>query len=335
MNIKIFISSSIALFTCFACNNQFSHPDTSNIAVNIKVIPFYQDVFSKTDSSISCKINRLDSIYPMFFSDFCAYDLHIGRPSDSLFAHNFNMFLSAPENDEVISCCDSVYYSMINLNNDISDAFSCIKYYCPRLLTPIVSCHFSGFGNKIIVDSTYISFSIEHYLGSDCRFYSWLDIPVYARYNKTRDNIVPDLVKAWLYANFPDTTYKDDILTAMIYQGKILYATHKVIPNISDNLLFGFNDSQLKWCNRAESEMWAYLAENKLLYSTEPLDKNKLINEAPFTSYFGTNSPGRATLFCAYHIVCNYMSRYPETTLEQLFCLSDAQQLLVEARYRP
>lgn len=55
----------------------------------------------------------------------------------------------------------------------------------------------------------------------------------------------------------------------------------------------------------------AYL-EHKLLYSTAMLDRSKIVNEAPFTSYFGNKSPGRAAIYCAYNIVRAYMDAHPE-----------------------
>lgn len=97
----------------------------------------------------------------------------------------------------------------------------------------------------------------------------------------------------------------------------------------------GFSDQQLQWCQNAEAQMWGFLAEQQLLYSTNIIDQRKLINEAPFTTYFGQQSPGRAVLYCAYNIIYQYMQHHPDTTLDQLLLLSDPQQILLQAHYRP
>lgn len=325
----------LVAFIVLACDSQFKHPDTSGISVDIHLRPFYRDLFSTSDSSVHSKSERLSSLYGDFYTDICRYELELGSPSDSAFENNFEFFINIPENSEVIATCDSVYNQLNDIDEQLSDAFSCIHYYMPELLTPEVLCHFSKFNRKIVVDSTYISFSIEHYLGSNCRYYSWLEMPQYACATKDASYIVPDLVRAWFYANCPDTTGREDILSAMIYQGKVLYAVKSCLPDLPDNLLFGFDDEHYEWCQNAESDMWACLAEQKLLYSTNPLDRTKIVNDAPFTAFFGPASPGRAALYCAFNIVCSYMRQHPECTIRELFANPNAQQILVESRYRP
>lgn len=328
------ITTAIFAAALTACGGQFKHPDTSGIDTQITVQPFYSDLLSDEDSTIDAKIERMNSLYGEFFTDFCEYGLRIGQPGDSLFKSSLNTFLTLPENSEVIAACDSVY-AQLSINDQLTDAFKCIRYYMPHLPVPKVYCHFSGFNQKIIVDSTFISFGIENYLGEQCRFYQWLGVPLYARHTKSAEYITSDIVKGWYYANCPDLSDKEDILSAMIYQAKILYATKASMPSLDLTKLFGFTEKQLEWCEKAEADMWAYLAENKLLYSTDQLVRNKLVRDAPFTQYFGQDSPGRAVLYCAFSIVCDYMRQHPETTMPELFAMADAQKILVEARYRP
>lgn len=324
-----------------ACGGRFSHPDTSNIDVDITVRPFYQELFGAHDASPEAKADRLTREYGSYFVDYCDHELCIGSPLDTAnhdsFVDGFSRFLGIEENKEVIATCDSVYGSLRSLSADVTDAFRCFKYYFPSKRVPSVSVHFSGFNSKMFItaDSLNLSLSIEHYLGADCRYYPMLEIPLYARQIKTPQNIVPDMVKAWLYANYPNQSETDDVLTALIYQGKILYALNMCVPSISDELLFGFTAEQLEWCQQCKRQMWTAMVEQKLLYSTNPLDRNKLVNETPFTVFFGQNSPGRAALYCAFGIVDSYMKAHPGTTIEQLLEQQDAHQLLIEAQYVP
>lgn len=312
-----------------ACNKQFSHPDTSGIDLKISVDPFYKAVFATSNP------HALNSQYSDIFADYCSRELHIGRPGDADFDDNFRQFIEYPDNAEVIAACDSLFDKLTTLDDQLTDAFQCFAYYFPDIAIPHVYCHFSGFNSKIIVDSTYVSFSIEHYLGADCRFYQWLEVPQYARRAKQPDNITPDIVKAWLYANYPDQSDRDDILAAMLYQGRILYCLARILPDIDRTLLLGFTEQQLQWCQNAEAQMWGFLVEQQLLYSTNLINRRKLINEAPFTTYFGQQSPGRAVLYCAFNIICQYMQHNPDTTLDQLLSLTDPQQILLQAHYRP
>ncbi len=334
---KKLIDKLTILFTSLlivGCTDDFKRPDTSNIDIDIKIRPFYKDMFKPYDD-INLHISSLNNTYNGFFADLCKHELRIGAPSDSLFPTTFKQFLSYKENAEVIATCDSVWETLSDIDKNITDGMKCMKYYFPNITTPEILTHFSGFNSKVIVDSTYISFCIEHYLGSNCRYYSWLEIPQYARTTKSKDYIVPDLIKAWIYANMPELSEKEDILTALIYQGKVIYATKSCLPNTPLQTIMGYNDQQMNWCEKAEAEMWGFMIEEKLLYNTNPLDKNKLINDAPYTSYFGQTSPGRAALWCGFNIVKNYMRLHPEITMQKLFEIADAQQILIGSQYQP
>lgn len=328
--------TTIALSTLYivGCNSVFKRPDTSDIDINIAVRPFYKDLF-KPYTDIQTHIDKLYIDYDSAFMKMYAYELRLGSPSDSGFAANLKQFLDIKENAEVIAKCDSVWETLSKLNSQLTDAMKCIKYYFPQTNTPEVLTHFSGFNNNIIVDSTHISFSLEHYLGANCQYYTWLEIPQYAHKTKTAEYIVPDLVRAWIYANMPDTSDKEDILTAMIYQGKVLYATKKCLPDVPMHTIMGYDKEQFEWCEKAEANMWGFMAEEKLLYSTNHLDHKKLIKDAPFTSFFGKQSPGKAALYCGLNIVKNYIQKHPELTLTQLFANDNAQQILIESQYQP
>ncbi len=330
-NIQIIL---LALLTVLAtsCGNEFSRPDTTGHEVRLSVRPFYRDMFAGGNTHELVK--KLSADYGKYFDTYCLQEIRIGQPTDPDFELNFGRFLSYDENNEVIATCDSVW-DKLDIDDELSDAFSCFGALFPSAPVPQqVLCHFSGFNDKIFVDSTYISFSIEHYLGPNCRFYDWLEIPRYAQRTRTPDYIASDLIKGWIMACLPEMSGKEDVLTAIIYRAKVLYATHACMPSIDLQTLFGFTDKQLTWCEKNESRMWAYMASHKLLYSTNQLDRNKLANEAPYTAFFGNESPGRAATYCAYQIVRKYMSE-KKVPVEMLMNTHDAQSILREAHYNP
>lgn len=327
------LASATLLLT--ACGGEFRHPDTSGCEITLSVKPFYKDLMEHDGKDANELAASLEHKYGYYFDTFCQGELRIGKRGDALFAQEFDRFINAPENDEVFHACDSVY-ATINADDAISDAFSCFRALFPERPYPTdIYCHFSGFNDRMFVDSTFISFGIEHYLGASCRFYEWLQIPHYARLTRSTTWLVSDLVKAWVYCTMPETSGREDVLTALIYQGKTLYCVHSCIPDLDEAVLFGMTDEQLNWCKTYEARMWAYLAEHKLLYSTALLDRSKIVNEAPFTSYFGNKSPGRAAIYCAYNIVRSYMASHPDTSLSSLMDNPDAQEILQGSHYNP
>lgn len=335
--IKSFLSAVFTIVLLSACSQQFDHPDTSAYNdLNIEVNPFYKSVFCEQQVSSLVLANTLQDQFPDIFRTYVARELRLGDPSELLFPQRFDEFIHYADNNELVSACDSLWTdNNERWNRELTDAFRCMKFFLPDAPVPNVYAHISGFNSKMFMDTTYISFSIEHYLGADCRFYQWLDVPMYARNTKTADYVAPDIIRAWLYGLYPDLSAKGDILSDIVYQGRILYCVWRMMPHLTMEQLLGYDDRQMEWCRNCEAQMWGYMAEHDLLYSTKPMDKAKLINEAPFISYFGQNSPGRAPIYCGLRIVMAYMEAFPKTTIEQLLTLKDAQKILMGAGYNP
>ncbi|MGN0030300.1 MAG: hypothetical protein ACI35Q_11315 [Marinilabiliaceae bacterium] len=334
MKCPIWLCVGLAAVAC-GCQKEFKHPDTSGNEVSLSVIPFYKDLMESGETDVKKLSEGLSSKYGEFFDSFCRYELRIGQPGSPMADSLLSLFLSQPENTEVLAACDSVF-DKIDIEDEASDAFSCFATLFPEQPVPRqILCHFSFFNSRILVDSAYVSFGIENYLGSKCRFYDWLAVPVYARQNRDSKWVVTDLIKAWILSTMPDESGREDVLTALIYQAKVLYAIHCCMPKIDDCRLFAMSDGQLEWCRSNEANMWSLLAERKLLYSTEMLDKSKLVNEAPFTYFFGNNSPGRSAVYCAYNIVRGYVKRHPDVTPAKLMAIQDAQSILQGSGYSP
>ena len=108
-----------------------------------------------------------------------------------------------------------------------------------------------------------------------------------------------------------------------------------MFPNSSDSLKIGFTSDQMLWCIKNEKQMWNYLIEKKLLFSTDYMTINKHINPAPFTSGYPKESPGRASIWLGWKIVDAYMERNSDLTLKNLMLDDDYQKILSESRYEP
>ncbi|NSW94389.1 MAG: gliding motility lipoprotein GldB, partial [Bacteroidales bacterium] len=61
----------------------------------------------------------------------------------------------------------------------------------------------------------------------------------------------------------------------------------------------------------------------------------KLIGDAPFTSYFTNESPGKAAVWIGFRIVESYMKNNKGVKLSDLMQDKDIQGLVEKARYNP
>ena len=190
----------------------------------------------------------------------------------------------------------------------------------------------SGFNQSFISLPGLLAIGIDNYLGSDKRYYQDLGIPAYIRINKNPENLVADAVRAWLYSEIPAP--EGGFLERMIYEGKIYYLARKLLPEISEENLFHYSEKQVEWCHQQERAMWKYLAEQKILFSTDRLTTRKFMDEAPFTRDFGNDSPGRAGIWIGYRIVSSYM-KTSGLELKSLPGITNAKEILSGSKYHP
>jgi uncharacterized protein YjaZ len=91
----------------------------------------------------------------------------------------------------------------------------------------------------------------------------------------------------------------------------------------------------MKFCRNNESQMWQYLVENDLVFKTDQFIIRKLLGDAPFTSYFTNESPGRASAWIGFRIVESFMIKNRGTSLESLMKNVNIQEILEKAKYNP
>ena len=331
---KYFVVVVIAILLV-SCNKGADTPDVSHISVDVKVKPFYQDLFALNVDELSAQFPPLEEKYGSFIDAYSQKIIRIGDPKDPKYFEYLKSFLEYDANRDVLEKCNAVFKDTEQLDDDLSQAFRYLKYYFPEQNIPDVYLHISGFNQSVVVDSAWLSISVEKYLGADCEFYEWLSIPVYLRNKMTPGKIVPDVMKAIVLTSFPGKKQNEDVISHMIQEGKLLYFIKSMIPNLPDSLLFDYNEKQLEWCQNSEAGLWAGMVERKHLYNSERMVIQKYVGDGPFSYYFGQESPGRAGVFLGYHIVESYMKEHPELTLFQLMHETDAHKILRLSRYRP
>jgi uncharacterized protein YjaZ len=128
---------------------------------------------------------------------------------------------------------------------------------------------------------------------------------------------------------------KADLISSMVYEGKILYFVKAMSPDIPDSVSLNFTNSQTKWLKNNEEKVWTYFIENKKLFESDILEIRKYTGEAPFTAAFGNNSAPRAGQYIGFRIVEEYMQKHPEVSLPQLMTEPDAMKILQQSVYNP
>jgi hypothetical protein len=247
-------------------------------------------------------------------------------------------FCTDRQNNDVYALTMKVFPDIDEIETDLENAFRHYLYYLPDRKAPGIFTCITGFNNSIITGDSLLGISLDRYLGADCEYYPRLGIYNYISARMTPAYVVPDCIYGWAASewDFQSTGYQaDNVLSEVIHQGKLKFFEKCMLPEKDDELIFGFTPGQMKFCRNNEDQMWQYLIENDLLFSTDQFIIRKLTGEAPFTSYFTAESPGRAAVWIGFKIVEAYMMKNRNISLQNLMNENDVQLMLEKAKYNP
>jgi hypothetical protein len=308
-------------------------------AVNVKSVPVEItvqrfDLDLRAAAYDTAQIPALRRSYGPFLEYFSAGLIAIGNSSGAEYARLLGDFARSPIVETAYHEVDAVFPDEKMLNEALTGGFKHLSYYFPDMLIPRVYAYVSGFNEAVMLTDSVVGVGIDRFLGDTCTLYDQLDFPKYQQRNMHPGRIPVVCLQAWLASEYlPEDNGEGNFLHQMMYEGKLLYVTRKCFPKAADTLIFGFASSQLAWCEHNEAGIWEYLLENQLLYINNQFTIRKFTEEAPFTSAFTPEAPGRAVNWLAYRIVEKYMKRNKVSFSGLMRC--DAQVILKEARYNP
>jgi hypothetical protein len=320
-----------------SCRKNHYRISTSSINVRLGIKRLEKDLFSMNPNEINASVPDLKKKYGDFLQLF-SYVINAGDINNSDFGDFLAGFCTDKLNYEVYASVMKKYPDVLWIESDLQEVFRHYLYYFPERKVPAVFTCTTGFNNSIITGDSILGIGLDRYLGPDCDYYKRLDIYKYLSDRMTPDNIVPDCIFAWGTSewDFSVLNYPvDNVLSEMIHEGKLKYYEKCMLPEVADEIIFGFTKDQFKFCRNNEKQMWQYLIEKDLLFNTDKFTIRKLTGEAPFTSFFTNESPGRASVWIGFRIVESYMMKNPHIPLNDLMKNVDVQSILEKAKYNP
>jgi hypothetical protein len=327
----------LIIVSVYSCKSNQYDVDISGIKAEVRIRRLEKDLFSIDPVSVPATVPDLRRNYKGFLQLF-SYVINTGDVNDSTFTDFLVRFCTDKLNNEVYAAVNKVFPDLSDTEKKLSSAFRYYKYYFPGRNVPAVYTCISGFNNSIITGDSVLGISLDRYLGADCEYYPRLGIYKYLSDRMTPDHMIPDCIYGWGASewDFRSAGYgADNVLTEMIHEGKLRYYQKCMLPDTPDELLLGFTTEQMKFCRNNEAQMWLYLLEHDLIFSTDQFIIRKLTGEAPFTSFFTNESPGRAAAWIGFRIVESFMARNTNVTLEELMKDTDIQGILEKAKYSP
>nr|MDA3779870.1 hypothetical protein [Bacteroidales bacterium] len=280
-------------------------------------------------------IAYLSKNYPVFFELYNTKIINIGSTTNKAYSEYLIAFLTDYTINNIHNKTLEKIPDVEFLNKKLTKNFKRYKYYFPNKTIPAVYTFTGGFNQSIVIGDSLLAIGTDKYLGGNCEYYTRLKIPNYKKKNMHYKKIPSDCINAWITTEFVYNDSIDNLTNNIIYKGKIQYLLDALMPDEPDTLKFGFTSQELKWCKQNEKEMWNYLIENKLLFTTDYMTINKFINPAPFTAGFPQDSPGKAIEWLGREIIYAYMKRNSDISISELMKEDNYQKILTESRYQP
>ena len=329
----------LSLLLLFSCNRSVNKADIDNIDLEIKIKRLEKELFELSVDSITYSIPYLENKFGHFYELF-NYVINIGETKSPYYPRYIKSFISDPTNREVYQAVIREFPDIDMLEKSLTESFKYYKYYFREKTIPDIYTFISGFNTSVIVDTNILAIGLDRYLGAECEYYNKLGLPGYKRITMYKEKIVTDCMFAWVSTEWyfnKEASWElvNNVLNNIIHEGKLIYLVKSLVPREDISIIMGFSADQIKFCRRNEKQMWTFLIEHKLLFSSDRMTVNKLISEAPFTSYFPSDSPGRAAVWIGYRIVEQYMRKNPGLTLSDLMENNDYQLILEGSAYNP
>ncbi len=326
-----------SLLLISACNHEKKTDiDVSSIAIGQPFLRFDKELFTSGNVITAEMVINFRARYNTFFDLYCDRILRIHNNSDSATAFDLTQFINDNDVKEIHRKVDSLYANTDGIQKDLLQAFRHYKYYFPQKPLPAVVTYISAFNYQVITADSMLGIGLDMYLGNNNELmYSSIGIPMYMSRRFSKEYILSDALKGWFQGEYEPDKVKTELLSQMIYNGKLLYFTELMAPGMPDTIITGYTKAQLDWCTKNESNIWAFFIEQKLLYSTVMQQYIKYINDGPTTNGLPKESPAKLGAWIGWQIIKAYMDKNSGISLEQLLKENDAQKILNNSNYKP
>ncbi len=331
------ILSIILLVFLFSCKTETDSKelDLSHISVDIKINRFEKDLFTLQNSdSIEEGLNELNEKYGLFYHSFTEEIIKVGNYQDPAMPYYLKMFLNDKNVLEAYNFTMDKYASLESVEADFIESFKYAKHYMPEKRQPKLVSFYSHFNYPIVVYDSLLAIPLEKYLGSNCEYYDLLTIPGYKKVSMNQENIITDAMSAWVNEQFNLKPSGTMVLDEMIYYGKLLYALDLLTPFREDSIKIGYSAEHLKWCFDNEPQVWEFLMQKELIFSSDAKNIKKYIGEGPFTPGFPDGSPGKIGHWVGWQIVRKYAEN-TDLPLQKILLEENSQKILQVSKYKP
>lgn len=351
----------LLLFLLFSCqDDQAELPDLSTEPLpSFELVRFEQALFQADTNNLAPAIDQLVREYPAFSDIFFRFVIPLKRgdfdEAEQLLV--LKAFLRYPLIQEIFNRSQQLYADMSTVGLDLdsrrsmpsgnsndwpalAQALQLYQYYLPQTQLPdtvttfVSQFEYAGF----LYSDNDLAIGLDLFLGPDFNYRQVsVEETIFSDYltrTYNSDHLVASAIRLLMEEDIP-IPVAGRLIDHMVANGKRIYLLDKVLPTISDTVISRMAPEDLAWCQDNEAQVYAYLAREELLYSTDLREIRRYVDPAPTSRGMPEESPGEAANYVGWQMVKAYMERNPDTSIPELIALEDGQQLLSRSAYKP
>lgn len=231
-----------------------------------------------------------------------------------------------------------VFGDYSSFDREFSSFASHLYYYYPNHPLNSIQTYISNldFEYPVVFADSVLFISSDLFLGGNHPAYQML--PDYLRFQR-QSRFLQSVLSESVMAPLVNKDLRDQsLVNEMIYWGRVYYAIKALNPHLTDDRIMRFSKDELAFCLESEESMWRYFVKQEYLFSPDQDLKRRFIEVAPFSKFGVTTdlqTPGSVGKWVGLRIIESFMKNNPETSLQQLLSMSDAQEIFKKSKYKP
>lgn len=328
-------------FVCIAaifisCNTNPYVRDVDDVEVQFAVLPHHTHMLELANNFSQATCHKLSATYGPFFESYNARIIKLGLSTDTAYPKKLHALLHEDWIKELYTKTAEVFPDTLYIYQELEPALQYFSFYFPKKTIPLFATFIGAVQYSVVIDSNLIAIGIDKYLGQNYTMYKDMEISSFVRRNMYKQKIASDVMRAMAEHEFPEPCTEQYLLAHMIQHGRYMYFVKSMLPHTPDSVLWGYTQRQLDFCDKSQGEFWKYfVATEKILFSSDYMTIKRFIDDGPFTPVFTKESPGKIGQWVGFKIVESYMKQNPTVTLEELFAIKSAQEIMRRSKYNP
>jgi hypothetical protein len=319
-----------------SCQKQDKTPEVTHLKVPLSTLRFEKVLFESDSLTLEQKINALRKEEPEFIQYFFEYFIADDSFEDTSYLSKALYFRSLPSAQYFYDTTKIVFPDFQPYQEAFEKAFAYFEYYFSTKHRPTLITMISELGvGSFTIDTAVLGVGLDFYLGEKFTGYEALMLPNYIKKGLNPDHLVVKSMKAWIRNYTHPDENPNDVLEAIVRNGKLIYILEKIMPMAPRHLLWEVDPEQMEWLSENVSDMWAFALEKEMLYKKDLRSIERMTGMAPTTQGMPSQSPGGALNYLGYAIVEAFMQRHPNHSLRDLALEDNSQNIFQLSKFKP